>query len=390
MPSYFEEHSSTLQFPDSRSDGTGLRRAQRGAIFAIGSHFSLSNANALISMPTGTGKTGVLMMAPYLLRASRTLIITPSRMVRDQIAEEYRSLSLLKRLTVLPAELPCPIVQAIESKILREEQWGTLAAADVVVTTPMGSSPAIEDIPHPPDNLFDLLLVDEAHHSPAKTWRALMQAFPTARQILFTATPFRRDRQQLPGDFVYEFPLREALRDGVFGSISFVACQAEVGVSNDIIIARKAEEIYNADREQGLDHRVMVRTDSRSRASDLQALYEQATALRLAIIHGHPPAANSSSTFSQHWPTSSDGSLLNARKPDSSPPVRVDEMAVGRSSIHMIRESPPPKRCIATDRFRSAKSARHCVAPGQRCIGGSRTDQLRSTIQFSLFRVIWL
>ncbi len=281
-----------MQFPERTEEGTGLRRAQRGAIFAIGSHFSLSKANALISMPTGTGKTGVLMMAPYLLRASRCLIITPSRMVRDQIAEEYRTLALLKRLGVLPESLPCPVVQAIESKILREEQWETLSEADVVVTTPMGSSPALEDIPHPPDDLFDLLLVDEAHHSPARTWKALMQAFPSARQVLFTATPFRRDRKQLPGEFVYEFPLREALADGVFGSISFVGCDNTEQLSNDVVIARKTQEIYNHDRTDGFDHRVMVRTDSRSRATELLEIYQQSTSLQLAIIHGQHSLAH--------------------------------------------------------------------------------------------------
>jgi len=286
MPSYFNEHSGLLQFPEGKSDGIGLRRAQRGAVFAIGSHFSLSNANALISMPTGTGKTGVLMMSPYLLRSSRTLIITPSRMVRDQIAEECRSLSLLKRLKVLPEDMPYPNVKAVESKILRDEQWDTLTTADVVVTTPMGSSPVLKDIPHPPNDLFDLLLIDEAHHSPARTWKGLMEAFPSARRILFTATPFRRDRKQLPGEFVYEFPLREALHDGVFGSISFVGCDSEDGVSNDVIIARKTEHVYNSDRQEGFDHRVMVRTDNRSRASELHTLYERNTSLRLAIIHG--------------------------------------------------------------------------------------------------------
>lgn len=286
MPSYFDTYADALRFPERDNDASGLRRAQRGAIFAIGSHFSLSKSNALVSMPTGTGKTAVLMMAPYLLRASRTLIITPSRMVRDQIAEEYGSLALLKRLMVLPEDVASPAVQAIESKILRDEQWGQLSAADVVVTTPMGSSPALEEIPHPPNDLFDLLLIDEAHHSPANTWRALMQAFPSARQILFTATPFRRDRQQLPGDFVYEFPLREALRDKVFGSIMFVGCEAQDGVPNDVVIAKKAEQTYLNDRGQGLDHRVMVRTDSRTRAHDLHALYQRETSLRLATIHG--------------------------------------------------------------------------------------------------------
>ena len=121
MPSYFSDHSRLLQFPEAHGEEVGLRRAQRGAIFSIGSHFSLSRENALISMPTGTGKTGVLMMAPYLLKASRSLVITPSRMVRDQIAEEFGNLSLLKRLTVLSDVVECPKVQAIESKILREE-----------------------------------------------------------------------------------------------------------------------------------------------------------------------------------------------------------------------------------------------------------------------------
>lgn len=286
MPPYFEEHTILLHFPEAIGDGAGLRRAQRGAIFAIGSHYSLSDEHALVSMPTGTGKTGVLMMAPYLLKATRALVITPSRMVRDQITEEYESLSLLKRLGVLPDNITPPTVQAIESKILREEQWDTLSEADIVVTTPMGSSPAIADIPHPPDDLFDLLLVDEAHHGPATTWKALMEAFPKSRQILFTATPFRRDRRQIPGEFVYEFPLREALKDGVFGAISFVGCEPEDGITNDVLIARKAESVYRSDREAGYDHRVMVRTDSRTRATELKRIYDEETELQLVVIHG--------------------------------------------------------------------------------------------------------
>ena len=286
MPNYFADNSPFLRFPDENQDGSGLRRAQKGAIFAIGSHFGLSNENALVSMPTGTGKTGVLMMAPYLMRANRILVITPSRMVRDQIAEEFGSLSLLKRLGVLPVDLDCPIVKAVESKILNDESWDTLRDSHVVVTTPMGSSPALENVPNPPEDLFDLLLVDEAHHSPAKTWKALMQAFPSARHILFTATPFRRDRKQLPGVFVYEFPLREAIADGVFCPISFHACKLEVGISSDLTIAKKTEEIYRDDRQAGFNHRVMIRTDSRERAKELKLLYEANTQLQVAIING--------------------------------------------------------------------------------------------------------
>ena len=287
ISSYFKDHSERLAYPEHSDARDGLRRAQRGAVFAIGSHFTLSREAALISMPTGTGKTGVLMMAPFLLKATRALVITPSRMVRDQIVEEFQELALLKRLGVLPSDLPCPTILGIESKILRDEQWDALRAADVVVTTPMGSSPALEGVPHPPQGLFDLLLIDEAHHSPARTWTALIEAFPPSRQILFTATPFRRDRKQLPGRFVYEFPLREAFHDGVFGAIRFIGCDVDPSTPNDVVIARRAEAQYRADRSADLDHRLMVRTDSRTRATELKTLYEQTTTLRLNVVHGN-------------------------------------------------------------------------------------------------------
>lgn len=68
---------------------------------------------------------------------------------------------------------------------------------DVVVATPMSISPAIDDIPAPPpDDIFDLILIDEAHHSPAATWNEIIEAFPEAKKILFTATPFRRDKKK--------------------------------------------------------------------------------------------------------------------------------------------------------------------------------------------------
>lgn len=286
MPPFFRQHAPSLALAKAREDAPGLRRAQLGATHAVCAHFTLSREPALVSMPTGTGKTAVLMMAPFFTEARRALVITPSRMVRDQIVEEFSALALLKRLGVLPDAVPAPVVLGIESKILHAEQWDVLVGADVVVTTPMGSSPALEDVPHPPADLFDLLLVDEAHHSPARTWTGLIQSFPESRQVLFTATPFRRDRRLLPGRFVYEFPLREALRDGAFGSIRFIGCEPDPDVPNDVTIALRAEQEYRADRTAGFDHRLMVRTDSRPRAAELKALYEQHTSLKLSIIHG--------------------------------------------------------------------------------------------------------
>ena len=40
------------------------------------------------------------------------------------------------------------------------QQWEDLRSADVVVGTPNSISPAYTNIPNPPDDLFDLLLID--------------------------------------------------------------------------------------------------------------------------------------------------------------------------------------------------------------------------------------
>ena len=58
------------------------------------------------------------------------------------------------------------------------------------------------------------------------------------------------------------------------------------GENHDVAIAKLAEATFLRDREAGLDHRMMVRTDLKARAKYLTALYESETALRLKLVHG--------------------------------------------------------------------------------------------------------
>ena len=98
---YFASHYSDLRFPVERGDdipAPGFREAQRGALFAIASHFTSRTDPAIVTMPTGAGKTAVLQASAFLLRASRVLVLTPSRLVREQIAEDFGELRVLKRL----------------------------------------------------------------------------------------------------------------------------------------------------------------------------------------------------------------------------------------------------------------------------------------------------
>lgn len=66
---YFEKQYDKIKYPIDSNKCRGLRNAQLGAIHAISSYFTLERKeSAIIVMPTGAGKTAVLMMAPYILR----------------------------------------------------------------------------------------------------------------------------------------------------------------------------------------------------------------------------------------------------------------------------------------------------------------------------------
>lgn len=280
--SYFSDNYSQIKYP---LGDNGLRNAQIGAIHSIASYFTLDNVKpAIVVMPTGSGKTVVLMMSPFILKSGRILVITPSRLVREQIANEFSVLAKLKQLNVLDMGIQNPVVKEITTKITSLHDWNELLNYNVVVGCPNCLSPEYENIPDPPDDLFDLIIFDEAHHIPAKTWLAIHKAFEKSRQIFFTATPYRRDNKKIVGKNIYSYPLHLAIKDEIFGNIRFEPVEAEVG-EEDIKIAYKVQEVFNTDVAAGLNHKILVRTDSKKRAKELFEIYSANTNLRLKVVH---------------------------------------------------------------------------------------------------------
>ena len=89
--------------------------------------------------------------------------------------------------------------------------------------------------------------------------------------LLVTATPFRLDKKEIKGKTVYNYPLSRAYKDGVFGEIMFNPI--EEGTEKDKRIALEAERILLNDRESGYDHFLMVRTDTKDKAKELNEKY---------------------------------------------------------------------------------------------------------------------
>ena len=280
MKDYFKNNYNKLKLPIVSDNNNGLRNAQIGAIHAIASFFTLrKNSAAIIVMPTGSGKTAVLQMAPYFLHSQKVLIVTPSVMVRSQIAEDYKCLDTLKSADVFPANISFPKIYEMEnlydSSIDKE-----LDKSDVVVASaPCALS--LSESNWAKDNI-DLVEVDEAHHTPAKTWEQILKNLDEVKHILVTATPFRLDKKNLKGELIYTYTLAQAYEDKIFGPIRFIPLSA--ARNKDIAIAKKAEEIFHQDKQNGFKHYLMVRTASKKNAEELSELYKKETSLKLERV----------------------------------------------------------------------------------------------------------
>lgn len=281
---YFSSLYARINYPiAATAQARGLRNAQIGAIHAIASHFTVHEGEpALVVMPTGSGKTAVLNLAPYVLRSNKVLVISSSVLVRGQIVEEFSTLKTLKASNVFHSEITPPTVREITSPVKSIEDWLEIGTFDVVIGIPNSINEGITGDFRPSVDLFDLILVDEAHHVPAFTWTNVVSHFPAAKKIFFTATPFRRDRKEIVGRLAYSYPLSKAYEDHIFGDIGYYPVPDAPEI--DLAIAKEAERIFQKDKAEGFVHYMMVRTDSKEDAKQLEQLYKAQTGLRLRRI----------------------------------------------------------------------------------------------------------
>jgi len=274
MPAFFREQTRNLLLRPLEGPNTGFRPGQLGALHAVLSHFSVYDEPAIVSLPTGYGKTAVIMALPFILGAQRVLVVEPSDVLRRQTTAHFRVLSTLRKLNVVPAATPNPAAKGQKGRPATSAEWDKLGDSDVVVSTPGSTSPVNE--PRSAVDLFDLVIFDEAHHAPADTWKAYLDHYRGARFVFLTATPFRRDKKAIPGRLAYSYPVSRASRENAFGRVSFRAAIVGDDRDEDEIdraIATAAIAQLRADRAAGFDHRLFARAASIKSAHALVGVY---------------------------------------------------------------------------------------------------------------------
>lgn len=194
-----------------------LFSCQKGAIVKLASYFQTqpNDKSALVQMPMGTGKTGVMALCcTQFPRYKRSLIVAPAEYLTRQLEEavtkkfwsdaKLRTPSDIHAKRFTPAGL-APADLSSNSVLICTIQSLQQMHAD-------GADQKYTDL----KNAIDLVLFDEGHSEPALTWAKAVRDLEK-KVVLFTATPYRNDYRKFRVDeaFTYQFHYDEAERQNI-------------------------------------------------------------------------------------------------------------------------------------------------------------------------------
>jgi superfamily II DNA or RNA helicase len=250
---------------------SGLREAQRGALHAVAAHDASSDEPGQVVLPTGVGKTPVATLLPYVLGCSRVLVVTPARIIRDQVAHQFATMQVAREVGAISTEAKRPSMMRADHRC-DAATWEAAREHDVVVGTTQVLSHAYDGVAPIPDGLFDLVVFDEAHHLPAPTWSTLHVHLKGVKSVLLTGTPFRADRRRLPGEIAFVYPLRRAIATGAYQPVRFVPVATVPAAERDGALAQTINARLRSPEHVAAASRVLVRTDRQDHARALVAV----------------------------------------------------------------------------------------------------------------------
>jgi DNA repair protein RadD len=128
--------------------------------------------SALYVLPTGGGKTIVAsaVIERAMQRGERVLVLTHRREILKQTSLKLPiEHGLIQAGLNIDLEYPVQVasVQTLWARCMRTDKLSLPAA--------------------------NLIIIDEAHHVGARTWRLILDEYPNARRLGLTATPCRGD-----------------------------------------------------------------------------------------------------------------------------------------------------------------------------------------------------
>lgn len=273
-----------------------LREPQKEAFEAAVEHFAQQGTPAIVQLPVGCGKTGVAAILPFGLSHKRTLIIAPNTTIREGL---YADLNISnascfwKKAGVLDAFTSGPFTALVDGP--KANMDDCVNSHIVVANIQQLAGSADRWLSQFPSDFFDLVIIDEGHHVAAESWQRVVRAFPQARFVSLTATPFRADNKDLLGELIYRYPFARAMLNGYIKHIvSASAHPAEITFT-----ARGETDTYTLDqilqlKEEAWFRRGVALSNECNRHIAEKAV-EKLQALRAATGFPHQIAASAMS-----------------------------------------------------------------------------------------------
>jgi superfamily II DNA or RNA helicase len=228
-----------------------LREPQITAYHNTYNHFvkKKETEDAIIVLPTGVGKTGLMGILPFGVSNGRVLIITPQLTIKDGVVDSLNSENphnfWMKR-KVIDEPRYLPVVIDYEKDLQIED----LSKANFIIMNIHKLQERLDSslINKVEDDFFDMIIIDEAHHSPADTWINTLKYFKKAKVIKLTGTPFRSDDKEITGKLIYKYKLSQAMANGYIKSlenIKYVPNELKLTIDNDTSKYYTVDEVYD-------------------------------------------------------------------------------------------------------------------------------------------------
>lgn len=195
-----------------------LRPYQKEAIAAIQKHFNDGELRTLLVMATGCGKTVVFtsIAQSVVKKGGRVLILAH----REEL--------------LMHAQDKLQRFWGIHGAIEKAEQTAVGTDASVVIAS-IQTICLDARLKSYPGGTFDLIIIDEAHHSVSRTYQKVLSHFGHTKVLGVTATPERADKKYLAeiySSIAYEYPLLQAIHDGYLVNIEVKTIPLKLDISN--------------------------------------------------------------------------------------------------------------------------------------------------------------
>ena len=287
-----------------------LREPQHDGYLRTYEFFRAGKNKAILQIPVGCGKTGLAALLPLGLAEGRVVVIAPNLTIKNGLYDAmditnrqkcfWRKTGVLNRDQMVSGPLACTL------------ETGNISVATkshIVITNIQQLATNVDKwLTQFPDDFFDMIIVDEAHHSAAASWQKVIERFPSAKVIHLTATPFRSDRQEIDGELVFRYSFRSATLKGYIKRLkaSYVApSEIELGFRDergrtynlDDVLKLKEEDWFSRGvalarpcnqhivdsslekleelRQSGTRHQVIAVACSIDHAREIRSLYQE-------------------------------------------------------------------------------------------------------------------